>query len=156
MDKFPYQTPSEAELIGARNVPPVNGGADWTCKLPDHWMFAGTKMKSGDSIPGLVGWEWMGMPADKPGLEVVASGKTRKAPNSPKGEGVYAATIYPGPKNNFVFNAATCWWADALSEPPGYVRPRIYTEPKGPDSRAQRITANILDRIKSSPPPKAG
>ena len=55
--------------------------------------------------------------------------------------------IYPGGRGNFVFNAATCWWADGLAAPPGYVRPSVYTEPKGPDARAQKITANILDRI---------
>lgn len=28
-------------------------------------------MKNGNGIPGLVGWEWHGDPADLPGLEVV-------------------------------------------------------------------------------------
>jgi hypothetical protein len=31
------------------------------------------------------------------------------------------------------------------------VRPKVYTEPKGVDPRARRITANILNRIKQSP-----
>ena len=148
--KFPYQTPSESELIGARNVPPVTGGAPWTCMLPEHWIFQGTGMKKGEGIPGLVGWEWMGMPADIPGLEVVASGKTSHGPNRPGQEGVYTATIYPGPKQNFVFNAATCWWCDSLSAPPGYLRPKVYTEPQGVDPRAQKITANILNRIRQA------
>jgi hypothetical protein len=149
-DKFPYRTPSEADLIGARNAPPVTGGGPWVCSMPDHWIFAGTGMKKGDGIPGLVGWEWMGMPADIPGLEVVSTGKTQNGVKGPKGQGVYTATIYPGPKKNIVFNAATCWWGDGLSAPPGYVRPKVYTEPKGVDSRTQRITSNILDRIKQS------
>jgi hypothetical protein len=63
--------------------------------------------------------------------------------------GTYTATVYPGPKGNFVFNASSCWWADGLSAPPGYVRPSVYTSPKGPDPRAQRITANILERCKT-------
>ena len=33
-------------------------------------------MKKGDRIPGLVGWEFHGEPADIPGLEVVAEGTT--------------------------------------------------------------------------------
>src|SRR6185503_2340390 len=61
-----------------------------------------------------------------------------------KGDGI------PGLKSNFVFNAATCWWADGLSAPPGYVRPSVYTTPKGPDPRVQRITANVLERMKAS------
>ena len=100
-------------------------------------------MKPGDGIPGLVGWEWHGDPAPIPGLEVVASGTTQ----SPRGAGTYTATIYPGPKGNFVFNAATIWWTDGLSEPPCYVRPAAYTRPKGPDRRVQQITRNLLDRI---------
>ena len=89
-------------------------------------------MKTGDGIAGLVGWEWHGDPADIPGLEIVATGKT----TSPRGEGVYTATIYTTPKENLVFNASTIWWVDGLSEPPGYVRPKVYTEPRGPDPRA--------------------
>ena len=61
--------------------------------------------------------------------------------------GAYAATVYPGPKQNVVVNASTCWWADALSEPPGYVRPSVYTQPRGPDARAQRITRNVLRKM---------
>ena len=30
---------------------------------------------------------------------------------------------------------------------PGYVRPKVYTEPKGPDARAQRITEHVLRRM---------
>lgn len=102
-------------------------------------------MKKGDGIPGLVGWEWRGDPAAIPGLVVVATGATK----SPRGAGTYTATLYPGPRGNFVFNASSCWWADGLSEPPGYVRPSVYMTPKGPDPRVQRITANVLARMKN-------
>ena len=133
---FTRNGPNEATLMGARSTYPTTGGGDWICRKPDHWLFAGTGMKAGDGIPGLVGWEWHGEPAAIPGLEIVASGKT----TSPRAEGPYTATIYPGPKGNFVFNAATIWWADGLSQPPGYVRPAVYTRPQGPDPRVQRIT----------------
>jgi hypothetical protein len=137
--------PSEATLIGARNVYPYCGGADWICADEKHWLFDGTGMKNGDGIPGLVGWEWMGAPADIPGLRVVAKGKVSY-------EGIdetYTATIYPGPKDNFVFNAATIWWSDGLSEPPGYQHPSAHgAKPKGPDARVQRITSNLLDRFR--------
>ena len=103
-------------------------------------------MKRGERIAGLIGWETHGDPAKIPGLEVVAGGPTQSAPDSPNG-GAYTATIYPGPKGNFVFNAATCWWADGVSEPPGYVRPKVYTEPQGPDPRVVQITRNVLDRM---------
>ncbi len=143
---FTKNGPNEATLMGAQSTYPVTGGGAWICRKPDHWLFAGTGMKRGDGIPGLVGWEWHGEPAPIPGLEVVASGKT----TSPRAEGNYTATIYPGPRGNIVFNAATIWWADGLSEPPGYVRPAVYTRPQGPDPRVQRITRNLLDRMREA------
>jgi len=148
MKKLPNFGPNEGLLIGARNKYPVTGGGDWICRSPDHWVFAGTGMREGDGIPGLVGWEWHAEPADIPGLEVVASGPT----NNNSVAGHYDATIYPGPQGNFVFNAATIWWSDGLSEPPGYVRPNIYnhTRPLGPDPRVQRITQNLLERFRST------
>jgi len=141
-----HERPFANELIGAHSTGSVTGGADWTCRMPAHWVFAGTGMKEGEGIPGLVGWEWHGDPAPIPGLEIVASGPTQSAPGKPNG-GEYTATIYPGPVGNFVFNASTIWWADGLSAPPGYQRPSVYTTPRGPDPRVQRITRNVLDRM---------
>jgi len=151
MDLLPHDSQYANTLIGAHSIGPVTGGADWICTAPDHWIYAGTGMNKGDAIPGLIGWEWHGDPAPIPGLEVVATGPTQSAPGKPNG-GIYTATIYPMPKGNLVFNAATCWWADGLSAPPGYVRPSVYTTPKGPDSRVQQITRNVLDRMRQSAP----
>jgi hypothetical protein len=154
MASLAHERPYANELVGAHSTGPVTGGADWTCAEPDHWIFHGTGMKQGDGIPGLVGWEWHGDPAPIPGLQVVATGPTCDAPGKPNG-GVYTATIYPGPKGNPVFNASTIWWGDGLSSPPGYLRPSVYTAPKGPDVRIQRITRNLLDRILTLPQPRA-
>jgi hypothetical protein len=104
-------------------------------------------MKRGDSIPGLVGWEFHGDPANIPGLVVVSTGPTQDAPGKLNG-GTYTATVYPGRAGNVVFNASSCWWGDGLSAPPGYVRPSVYTTPQGPDGRVQRITRNILERMR--------
>jgi hypothetical protein len=146
MKTLAHERPYANELIGAHSTGPVTGGADWVCVKPEHWIFAGTGMKRGDGIPGIVGWEWHGDPANLPGLEVVATAPTQSAPGKLNG-GQFTATVYPGPKGNIVFNAATCWWADGLSEPPGYVRPSVYISPKGPDARAQQITRNVLARM---------
>ena len=101
-------------------------------------------MKNGEGIPGLIGWEWHGDPAAIPGLEIIASAQTR---SGNKIQGTYTATIYPGPKENIVFNASSCWFADGLAAPPGYLHPTAYTTPRGPDARAQRMTANLLKRM---------
>jgi hypothetical protein len=142
-----HNGPNEASLIGARSTFPVTGGADWICVKPRHWLFRGTGMKEGDGIPGLVGWEWHGDPAEIAGLEVVASGKVKNR----GAVGTYTATVYPGPKGNIVFNAATIWWSDGLSAPPGYLHPSAHgARPKGTDRRVQRITAKLLNRFRGS------
>ncbi len=136
--------PDESLIIGARTVIPFNGGGDWTCTKPNHWLFEGTGMKKGDSIPGLVGWEHHGAPAKIPGNEVVADGLVWAGGTSPSR---YTATIFPGPKKNFVFNAATIFWAQGLGDPPGHMLPwSHWSRPHGPDERVQRITANLLKR----------
>ena len=149
MKSLEHKRPYANELIGAHSTGPVTGGADWICTMPNHWIYEGTGMKAGDRIPGVIGWESHGDPAPIRGLQVVAEGPTQTAPDRPNG-GHYTATVYPGPRDNFVFNAATCWWADGVSQPPGYVRPKVYTEPQGPDQRIQRITRNVLERMRSA------
>ncbi len=143
---LPHASPFANTLIGAQSTGPVTGGADWTCVKPEHWIFEGTGMKAGDGVPGLVGWEWHGDPAKIEGLEILATGPTQSAPGQLNG-GQFTATIYPGPKGNIVFNASTIWWGDGLSEPPGYVRPSVYTSPRGPDERVQKMTRNLLARM---------
>ncbi|MEZ6122316.1 MAG: DUF6605 domain-containing protein [Planctomycetaceae bacterium] len=141
---FPHRGPDEGLLMGARNVEPVNGGGDWVVTKADHWMFEGTGLQNGDSIPGLIGWEYHGQPADIPGLEVVASGTAWQGGVNPQ---QWTATIYPGPKDNFVFNAATIFWAQGLSSPPGHTLPwSHFSRPHGPDERIQAITRNLLNR----------
>lgn len=141
---YPVTGPDEGYLVGARNVRPINGGGDWTVVKPEHWIFEGTGMEAGESVPGLVGWEYMGAPADIEGLEVVASDTAWRGGVEPQ---QWTATIYPGPKDNFVFNAATIWWGLGLSRPPGHLPPwSHFNRPHGPDPRVQQITHNLLRR----------
>lgn len=142
---FPHRGPDEGYLMGVRNIQPVNGGGDWICEKPGHWIFEGTEMKKGDTIPGLIGWEYHGdPPSDIPGLEVVAKGTALQGGTNPSN---WSATIYPGPKDNFVFNAATIFWCQGLASPPGHMLPwSHWSRPHGPDARVQRITKNLLDR----------
>ncbi|HIM71305.1 MAG TPA: hypothetical protein EYM44_11970, partial [Gammaproteobacteria bacterium] len=142
----PIMGPAGAQLMGAQTTPPVMGAGDWTCALPEHWLFEGTGMKKGDSIKGIVGWEWHGAPAmNLPGMQVVAEGETRINGKKP---GHYTATIYDGPKGNIVFNSATIWWANGVSSPPGHKTPvRHGVAQQGVDERVQKITHNLFQRI---------
>jgi hypothetical protein len=145
MSTLKHERPYANELIGAHSTGPVTGGADWICTIEDHWLYKDTRMKNGDRIPGVIGWEYHGDPAPIPGLQIMATGPTQSSPGVLNG-GTYTATLYQGPKNNMVFNASTCWWADGLSAPPGYQSPMVYTAPQGVDARIQQITRNFLER----------
>jgi hypothetical protein len=146
---FPERGPDEGFLMGARNVEPVNGGGDWICTMPEHWIFEGTGMKKGESIPGLIGWEYHGDPADIPGLSVVGSGTAWVGGQTPQ---QWTATVYEGPKGNVVFNASSIFWVQGLSDPPGHTLPwSQWSRPHGPDPRVQRITKNVLDRALQKP-----
>jgi hypothetical protein len=107
------------------------------------------RMKKGDSIKGLLGWEWHGAPAmDLPGMNIVAEGD---ATINGRTVGQYSATLYDGPKDNVVFNAATIWWANGLSSPPGHVNPsRHGVQQQGPDERVKQITHNLFQRFINS------
>jgi len=141
---FPHRGPDEGFLMGARNVDPVNGGGDWVCVKPEHWMFAGTGMQKGDRIPGLIGWEYHGDAPAIPGLEIVGAGTAFQGGTNPQ---QWQATVYPGPKKNFVFQASTIFWAQGLGHPPGHTLPwSHWSRPHGPDERVQQITKNLLDR----------
>jgi hypothetical protein len=143
MSSLPHERPYGNELMGAHSTGNVVGTHPWICTAQDHWIYEGTGMKQGDQLPGVIGWEFHGDPAPIPGLEIIASGP------SGAGKNAYTATVYPGPKENIVFNAATCWWADGVAAPPGYVHP---SGPKGPHPQLQRITKNVLDRMLGARP----
>lgn len=144
MQRFAVNGPDESRLMGARSVSPVIGCGDWICANEKHWLFEGTGMRTGDGVPGLVGWEFHGAPAPLPGLEVVATGKTL---NSSGEEGEHASVVFPGPKGNLVFNAGTIWWGLGLAAPPGFVCPKAHLQPPGPHPQVQRITRNLFERF---------
>lgn len=135
--------PSQALMVGGRTTYPGNGTGDWIVQNEKHWIFEGTGMKNGDRIPGLVGWEFASDPPQNvPGLEILAAGEVMRADYSTSS---YASTIYPGPKGNWVFNAATIFWSIGLSQPPGFNFPYTHLgRPHGPDERVQKITGNFL------------
>lgn len=140
-----YRGPDESEIIGARSIVPFNGGGDWVCVKPEHWIFEGTGMRHGEKIPGLVGWEHHGSPAKIPGLEVLAEGTVWAGGTKPAH---WTATLFEGPKKNLVFNAATIFWSQGLSSPPGHMLPwSHWSRPHGPDERVEKITHNVLKRM---------
>jgi hypothetical protein len=89
-------------------------------------------------VAGTVAWQFGDAAASKPGTEVK----------------LHSAVVYPGPKGNWVFNAGTIWWPEALAQPPGHIPAGYNPEMRtfGVNPLIQKITTNILNRmIKDSP-----
>ena len=139
----------EQELMGATSY--GVGFADWTSDRPEHWAFEGTNMKKGDRVAQLVGWEYHGPPLGKHADLVVLSEGPVYDNNGGRRSGTYATTIYTAAKGNLVFNAGTCWWNLVLSTPPGFQNPPRKDFQRN-DTRIQRITKNILDRMIATAP----
>jgi hypothetical protein len=129
------------------------GYGDWVVTKPNHWIFEGTGMKNGDHIPGLVGWEYHGEPADLPGLEVVAASKLAPFSKHSPRDGNHAAVVFPCKKGNWVFNAGTIWWNEGLANPPGHAPAASRLgRTFGVDDRVRKITENFFARcLKDSP-----
>ena len=138
-----YGHTDEQELMGASSY--GVGAADWTCQLPGHWAFADTGMKKGDKIPQLVGWEYHGLPL-KEDSSLVVLASDNLVIDTKLSDKTYSATLYDGPKENFVFNAASCWWSMLLARPPGAVNPPGIDFSKA-DPRMQQITKNLFSRM---------
>jgi len=145
--------PDEQMLMGTKSY--GSGYGDWVVTKPSHWIYEGTGLSAGDSIPGLIGWEFHATPARLAGLEVVAEAPLYP-PEGWDGETIggrmtnkrHAAVVFPCSKGNWVFNAGTIWWAEGLSHPAGHMpaRHRI-AGAMGPDERVQQITRNVLNRF---------
>ena len=121
----------------------MDGSGAYTVKRPDHWVFEGTQLKSGDSFGAantIVGYECDGC--------LFKTGDDGKpAPTGEDGTPLNfqilaqaPAASYAGHKgqacmgmytrNGTVFTSATTDWADGLADP-----------------MVQRITANVLRRL---------
>jgi hypothetical protein len=138
--------PNAAQLMGG--ITAGIGGGPWTCANPDHWLYEGTGMKEGDTVEGLIGWEYHGSPAKSlPSMEIVALSEAKGGSGKPLSP--HVATVYDGPKGNVVFDAGSIWWAQGLSSPPGHVLPAHKAKPQGPDRRVQRMMKNVFDRFVS-------
>lgn len=144
---------NEEDLMGASSY--GVGYTSFVCKAPDHWLYKNTGMKLNDSIAGLVGWEYHGLPiGNQKGLVVVAQNKIYPNRFGDTAAPDHTATIYQHSKGNFIFNAGTCFWSMLLSMPPGYQSPVCNQGEKGyrslnfnkPDSRVQQMTRNLLNR----------
>jgi len=146
----PFLNRPEQQLIGVQ----FSGSIDISGPFPPYvvknsssWVYAGTGLADGDSIPKIVGYEMdssmsnFPLPASVAGTYQVLSQSPYTDPYS--GPMTANSSIYQAPSGAWVFGAGTTNWSWGLSDDgDGYMDPRI-----------QRITANVLNRFGVYPPP---
>ena len=110
-----------------------------------HWVYAGTGLKDGDVIPGLVGYE---MDRYFPDLPAPSSTNRTLLSHSPftdifNGASTYAnSSIYQAPSGAWVFAAGTMSWSWGLDSMSNIAV----------DSRIQRMTSNIFNAFLNGAP----
>ena len=119
-----------------------------------NWIYAGTNLLDGYTIPGITGYELDQVyssfpgPAANPTTYVSLSASPFTGAN---GTNFANATVYEAPSGAWVFNAATIDWSWGLDSyaPPAGIDTRA--EPV-PSTQLQQITTNILTRFLTARP----
>jgi hypothetical protein len=123
----------------------------WRPANVDSWIFEGTGIATGDSFPGIVGYEYDHMaPPDERPADLVVVG------NSPVtgflGSDTAVSSLYTAESGATVFAAGTVAWSWGLDD--------YGHESRGAfaDDRLRRLTKNVMDRLsapRTVPPPAA-
>ncbi len=121
-------------------------GSSWIVADSSNWIFKGTTMHNGQSIPGIVGYEWdnidSSFSAPSGVVKVAASSATTHTGTVTMSN----TTIYTASSGARVFNAGTNWWSLGLMNTKNPVNNQnIYSQP------LSQITKNILENFLSVP-----
>jgi hypothetical protein len=117
-------------------------GLPWVVKDASSWVFAGTGLKNGDGLPGLVGYEYDRVYQEypvPPGDDILSSSPVRDINNSPD---VSNATLYTATSGARVFDAATMQWSWGLDNSTTFYATNNFV-----NRAAQKITENILQNF---------
>ena len=143
----------EQVLLGSMFVAQQPSGSEPVALVvtnSSHWIYAGTGVKDGDSIPGIVGYECdkqqpdYPSPAAVPGTHVrLSDSPFTTSTTSPDGANQAGtehgnAVVYQAASGAWVFNAGSIEWSWGLYNH----GPRNSADP-----RIQRMTANILNAL---------
>ena len=146
-ENSPLKQPTQL-LLGSMSRDYFHGsGYPWVVADATSWIFAGTNLKNGDSLPGLVGYEYDSVDKDypiPPGTKIVAESPVNGIghPND-KAD----ATLYTAKSGARVFDAGTIQWSVGLDDFGSNVlgfTPMV-------NVAAQKITDNILQNLLSGP-----
>jgi hypothetical protein len=109
------------------------------------WIFTGTGLKNGDSLPGLVGNEYDRVNTNSPtvpGLAILSASPVIDHLNH---HDVSNATLYTAPSGARVFNAGTFQWSWGLDNFSIFKRTNVASQ------MVQKITDNILQNFQQPP-----
>src|SRR5205809_7379213 len=143
----PFLNRPEQQLVGVQfssgQLPTNAPNAPYVIANSSSWVYAGTGLADGDSIPGIVGYETDSSMSSAP-LPTSVAGTYQVLSQSPftdaGGTAMTAnSSIYQAPSGAWVFGAGTVSWSWGL-DLANVVDPRI-----------QRITANLLKQFGASP-----
>jgi hypothetical protein len=130
----------EHELLGSSYEAyqfPYGSAHDWTVSDADHWMYQGTGLTTGDSLPGIVGYEWDHAPRPIPNdVRVLASTVFTDADGDRRR---HEATERSHRGGGVVVNVGTTYWPRFLI---GDAQFRT-------DPHVERMTHNVLRRLGS-------
>lgn len=149
---WPINRPEQALLGSMSNSYFDSSGFPWVVNDPSVWVLAGTGLKKGARLPGLVGYEYDTLFNDypqPPADRVVAASPVVNI----YGIHEYAnSTVYTASSGAEVFDAGTLQWSWGLDDFGSIVKG--YASVVYP--AVQKITANILQRfLAGSPSPAA-
>lgn len=104
----------------------------WVVRSASHWIYNGTGLTDGATIPKAVGYEWDRTFANglTPTNAVILSASV------PQAGALHESTIYQRPSGALVFNAGTIYWPWLLANTNW-----------GVDTRAQQMTRNLLNAM---------
>ncbi len=136
----------EQVLVGVMYTSsPKNANSTYAVTNSGNWAYAGTGLKDGDTVPGIVGYEadrsFTNYPAPNalPGTYILLSHSlfTDQSNNSD----YQNTSIYQAPSGAWVFGSGSIYWSWALDNYylNGYQLPYV-------DARIQKTMANILNR----------
>jgi N,N-dimethylformamidase beta subunit-like protein len=141
----PLDRPEQA-LAGVQytSESPFGNNAGYVVADGGHWLFAGTGLKTGDSVPGIVGHLVDRFMPEFPEPDATSRTILSDSPvTTIQGTSDHSnSSIYRAPSGALVFAAGTLSWSWGLDGLWNNVA----------DARIQRITSNLFDAFISGPP----
>lgn len=127
----------ESELMGQQFEGQVLEPADWIVSNPNHWLFHGLDVKSGDLVEGAIKGEFDSVTQNTQEVEIIASSPVTDINHK---QWMANTTVYQHKSGSLVFDAGTFGWVPCLSNPAD-------TNGNAVNQIIQGVTGNLLNRF---------